>query len=463
LTSARDASADDHNGRSCGPYDLHLGDARELGTLVAQLDLPRRPFITTTITSPPYGNLKDYGGGPQLGWQQDYEEYLIDCGATLQAAFDLTLPEGSLWLIADTLGSDARGSVGRIEPLPFQLAERAEKAGWILRDTIIWRKDRTLPWSTKGRLRNSFEYILFFVKSPSFKYHVDRLREPIRTKEWWIRFPERYNPLGAVPSNVWDIPIPRQGAWGQETLRHACPFPPMLVDRLLSLSTDPGDVVLDPFAGTGTVLQRARAMGRRPLGFDTNSAYIGHFRTIQSDGLSLDHDGTVSLASATKIRSLRALKYARVLYERHLTAKDPDSGPSVGVVAAVVLANIKDTDDLTNSRELVRGSLSYVVDPTVDGEARERLRLNLAEHATRRPASKFGVSLEISVVTMMELLESTTRRRLYLYRNGRFWNYSGIERLPTGIESLMANPTKRLSIFSNLAMSEVSRDAGNGY
>ena len=66
-----------------------------------------------------------------------------------------------------------------------------------------------------------------------------------------------YNPHGPVPTNVWDIPIPVQGSWKTPAIAHACPLPPDLIERLVFISTDPGDVVFDPFAGTGVVVAEA--------------------------------------------------------------------------------------------------------------------------------------------------------------------------------------------------------------
>ncbi|KAF6586438.1 site-specific DNA-methyltransferase, partial [Paenibacillus sp. EKM208P] len=76
--------------------------------------------------------------------------------------------------------------------------------------------------------------------------NVDKLME------WWIDYPERYNPEGKVPENIWEFPIPTQGSWGnkidfgEEEFRHACPFPPEMMARLILLSSDKNDVVLDP-------------------------------------------------------------------------------------------------------------------------------------------------------------------------------------------------------------------------
>ncbi len=164
--------------------------------------------------------------------------------------------------------------------LPFELAQEAEACGWILRDVIVWEKDKTRPWSSRGRLRNSFEYVLFFVKSSRFKYYVERLREPLALKRWWVRYPERYNPEGKAPSNVWRAAIPVQGSWANTAIQHACPLPPDLVERMLLLSTDLGDVVLDPFAGSGVVVAEAERLRRRGVGVELGGA--------ERSGLPLD-------------------------------------------------------------------------------------------------------------------------------------------------------------------------------
>src|SRR5207253_1419630 len=147
---------------------------------------------------------------------------------------------------------------------------RLSGVGWLLKDIIIWNKTRTLPWSGHGQFRRIFEYILFFAKTSAFKYHVDRIKEPDDLKEWWVKYPERYSPKGKVPSSIWTFPIPVQGSFSRSNFRHFCPFPSSLIERILLLTTDLGDCVFDPFAGSGVVLAQAKAMGRRFIGCDVN-------------------------------------------------------------------------------------------------------------------------------------------------------------------------------------------------
>ncbi len=238
-----------------------------------------QPFLQTTITSPPYATLVDYGSENQIGFGQSYEDYLESCKSIFQSVHKWTLDTGSMWVVADSLLDRRKsGSPSRLVPLPFELAAQAESVGWTLREVVIWRKDRTRPWSHHGKLRNGFEYVLFFVKSNSFTFNVDRLRDTGNLKSWWVKYPERHNPWGMSPDNVWEIPIPVQGSWDNSAFRHACPFPPELVRRMVVLSSDEGDVVFDPFAGSGAVVTGAIQEGRRGLGIELSPEYVSLFR-----------------------------------------------------------------------------------------------------------------------------------------------------------------------------------------
>jgi len=290
----------------------HIWDARRISDL-----LPKRQFVDVTITSPPYWNLKDYDAEPQIGFGQKYDPYLDDVEKVFHDIYSMTKKKGSLWIISDTLKHR-----GEVKLLPFDLAQRLKKMGWILQDIIIWNKDKTLPWSHEGKLRNIFEYILCFSKRRKFKYHLERVRDVTDLKEWWVRYPERYSPQGKAPARTWYIPIPRQGSWGKTWVRHFNPLPPELVERILLLTTDKGNVVLDPFCGSGAVLAQAHAMGRRYIGLDVNPNYREMFeqRVLPSICLLQEERPEKALASARQkrvfgrlIRSLRKTKYPKQL------------------------------------------------------------------------------------------------------------------------------------------------------
>jgi DNA modification methylase len=246
----------------------HVWDARRIAGL-----LPKAVLVDVTITSPPYWNLKDYGIESQIGSGQNYERYLADLETVFKAVFARTKKTGSLWIISDTVKDR-----GELRLLPFDMDQRLRKIGWILQDIIIWNKDRTLPWSHQGKLRNIFEYITFYSKGKPFKYNLSRARDIQDLREWWVRYPERYSPQGRAPTRTWWIPIPRQGSWGKTWVRHFNPLPPQLVERILLLTTNRGSIVLDPFSGSGAVLAQAHVMGRRFIGLDLNPEYRKMFR-----------------------------------------------------------------------------------------------------------------------------------------------------------------------------------------
>jgi DNA modification methylase len=292
--------------------EYHIWDARRISQL-----LPNKGFIDVIITSPPYWNLKDYEVESQIGFGQTYDQYLDDLEKVFEDIYSMTKRRGSLWIISDTIKHK-----GEVKLLPFDLAQRLKGMGWFLQDIVIWNKDRTLPWSHQGRLRNIFEYITFYSKGRKFNYHLDRVREVTELKEWWVRYPERYSPEGKAPARTWHIPIPRQGSWGKNWVRHFNPLPPELVERILLLTTDKEDIVLDPFCGSGTVLAQAHVMGRKYIGLDLNQSYKEMFEQRVLPAIRVLHEQGRERAREIEerkkafgnlIRSLRRIKYPKEL------------------------------------------------------------------------------------------------------------------------------------------------------
>ena len=131
-------------------------DARGLYSLFRD-----KSIVDVTITSPPYWNLKDYNSHMQIGCGQTYENFMDDLSTVFSEVYQVTKPKGSLWVISDTIKIK-----GQMKLFPFDLANRLQSVGWMLQDVIIWNKDKTIPWSHKGKMRSIFEYILFFPKGP---------------------------------------------------------------------------------------------------------------------------------------------------------------------------------------------------------------------------------------------------------------------------------------------------------
>lgn len=278
---------------------------------------PKDQIIQTTISSPPYYDMKDYGVEGQVGYGQTYSDYLNDIASVFKQVLERTANDGTLWIIVDTF---KRG--GNLVLLPFDIAERLKQIGWLLQNIIIWKKDKTVPWAAGGFVQRKFEYILFFSKNSIYKSHGDQVRvyDTSKLKSWWVKYPERYNPKGKAIGEIWEFPIPVQGSWGKEYIRHFCPLPKGMVATMISLSTDEGDCVFDPFSGTGAVLSQAAYMKRNYIGFEINPEYVKQSTLFIKDSFedgrkeylkSLDVETQNSFEKT--ILSLKALKYGRLL------------------------------------------------------------------------------------------------------------------------------------------------------
>ena len=282
--------------------------------------IPDNIKITTTITSPPYFDMKDYNSDNQIGYGQSYENYLKDIQTVFEGVYKRTKKEGTLWVIIDTFKRN-----NQVVTLPFDVSDKLKEIGWLLQDIIIWKKDKTVPWSTNGFMQRKFEYILFFSKTSNFKSNKDSVRvyDTNHLKKWWVKYPERYNPRGKALDEIWEFPIPTQGSWGNKYIKHFCPLPESMVATMIQISSDEDDTVFDPFAGTGTVLSQSAYMNRNYLGLELNSEYVEMFNAYLDKTVS-DKKKEYDLYKQNNdqsqfekiILNLRALKYARVLIEK---------------------------------------------------------------------------------------------------------------------------------------------------
>jgi adenine-specific DNA-methyltransferase len=122
------------------------------------------------------------------------------------------------------------------------------------------------------------EKFLWYVKSPEiYTFNLDEIRDPD------VKYPNqkkngklKCNPLGKNPSDVWILPKVTSGAnrSSKERTTHPAQFPEAVIKRIILASSKPGDVILDPFMGSGTTALVASKLGRRVIGFELSSRYI---------------------------------------------------------------------------------------------------------------------------------------------------------------------------------------------
>jgi DNA modification methylase len=171
-------------------------------------------------------------------------------------------PDGVVfWNIADTYRDK------NLALVPQRVAIAAVDDGWILRNDIIWHKPNPMPESVKDRLTRSHEHILVLTKSDSYFWNLEAAREPATSKD--------AGPDGKRNRrDVWTIPLqPFGGA-------HFAPFPEEIPRRCISLGSKPGDLIFDPFGGSGTTGTVALELGRRCVLLDINYTGEGGYEKL---------------------------------------------------------------------------------------------------------------------------------------------------------------------------------------
>lgn len=394
---------------------LNVGDALDLLNLWRDLPSPQ-----SIITSPPYLDMHNYGNSSLIGKRgQSIEDYLAQMYRLFSACHYIATPDATFWLI---VGAVRRNN--RLIPLPDRLATCAEDAGWTLRESITWDKQKALPWTHHGELRDITELVLLFSKSDDFRFDPTDLRSPIPGSTWWRKYPERYSPLGAMPTNLWSIPIPTQGAWaGRRT--HFCPFPEELTYRVISLTTVQGDTVLDPLAGIGSVPAMAQAMGRIGYGIEFSEEYAARYEDTYASAaqfLSAIHRSSDRREAFHRtIVQLRTLKFAKLLAQQIKGA---------GLAITWVRATVSDQSPQEERQAAVA---DFVI--VLDEIHEQAPAIAIACSAIKRaPLSKFGIDARVQAVD-----SANADTNGYWYPSGRFWNDPTLNRPTDGEPHVLAD------------------------
>jgi len=232
------------------------------------------------VTSPPYWSLRDYGIPGQIGLEDSVSAFINRLTRVFSQVRRVLKDDGTLWLnIGDSYTSGGRTwrandqknsarAMSRRPPtpeglkpkdligIPWLLAFALQKEGWYMRADIVWNKPNCQPESVKDRPTRSHEYIFLLSKGERYRYHPGAVR----------------GPNGRNIRTVWDIHTrPYPGA-------HFATFPAALVEPCIALGSESGDLILDPFIGSGTTGLVALNLNRRFVGIELNPAYFADRR-----------------------------------------------------------------------------------------------------------------------------------------------------------------------------------------
>lgn len=232
--------------------------------------------VQCVMTSPPYWGLRDYDIDDQIGLEQTLPQFINNLTSVFREARRVLRDDGVFWLnIGDGYTSGNRGwrapdkknparamdirpdTPQGLKPkdligIPWRLAFALQNDGWYLRADIIWNKPNAMPESVKDRPTRSHEYLFMFTKSEKYFYDREAILDP----------------NGRNRRSVWDIHT--QGFAGA----HFATFPTGLVEPCIRASTCSGDIVMDPFFGSGTVGLVAQQLRRLYVGIEINPDYV---------------------------------------------------------------------------------------------------------------------------------------------------------------------------------------------
>ena len=287
------------------------------GDVLDKLQEIESESIQCVVTSPPYWGLRDYGTDGQLGLEETPEEYVEKMVKVFREVKRVLKTDGTVWL---NLGdSYAGGKIGRTDDkycknaikrtngrqrkppegmkpkdlvgIPWRVALALQADGWYLRQDIIWHKPNPMPESVTDRCTKSHEYIFLLSKSAKYFYNHISIQEKANydgRKDTIMKGSEKYKNSGHILAarghirwheNEDGIKIRnKRSVWSINTKpykeAHFAVFPPKLPELCIKAGSKEGDVVLDPFFGSGTTGWVAQRLGRKWIGIELNPEYI---------------------------------------------------------------------------------------------------------------------------------------------------------------------------------------------
>ena len=279
----------------------------------------------TCVTSPPYYGLRDYGVDGQLGLESSPDEYVAAMVEVFRCVRDVLADDGTLWLnIGDTYAASGMGGnpaesayrkqatnvgsliSGRKAPaglkpkdligIPWMLAFALRADGWYLRQDIIWHKPNPMPESVRDRCTKAHEYLFLMAKSERYFFDIEAMKEPATNAGKRVSLGNKSFSKGQATgagisasgnglSEFYDVTESRnrRSVWTIATKpyggAHFATFPPDLITPCILAGSRTGDIVLDPFMGSGTTAMVAQQLGRQYIGCELNESY----KTLQNE------------------------------------------------------------------------------------------------------------------------------------------------------------------------------------
>lgn len=292
--------------------------------------------VQTVVTSPPYFGLRDYGEHDQIGQESTPKEFIEELCLVFDEVWRVLKDDGTAWVnLGDSYSSvhygghkSAKSTVGanhsgaqeirqsKAEPetyglkqkeligIPWRFAFAMQDRGWYLRQDIIWAKPNPMPESVTDRCTKSHEYIFLLTKNPRYYYDNEAIKEPVSEATIQRMNQDIESQVGSDRAHagiklngnlkaVGDIELGRnkRDVWNVAVKSykeaHFATYPPELITPCILAGSKEGDIVLDPFSGSGTTGEVALQNGRNYIGLELNPEYakLSEKRLTQAVGM----------------------------------------------------------------------------------------------------------------------------------------------------------------------------------
>ncbi len=227
--------------------------------------------VDLVVTSPPYDNLRTYGKGIDKSWCEEVWRRVI-------LEMHRIMKEGGVvvWVVGDATTDGSESGTSFRQALWFM------DCGFKLYDTMIYQKQNYVPL-THRRYEQEFEYMFVFSKGKPKSFNPIMI--PCKyagTETWGEPTFHKTNDSGLVKCEKKVVSDFKQHgnifcyltARDKDTGGHPAPFPKQLALDMVGSWSDDGDLVLDPFMGSGTTAAAALELGRKYMGFELNEEYF---------------------------------------------------------------------------------------------------------------------------------------------------------------------------------------------
>jgi adenine-specific DNA-methyltransferase len=221
-------------------------------------------LVNLAITSPPYNIGKEYESLIETS------DYINWCASWMKEIYRISDENGAFWL---NVGYFTVKNKGLAVPIPYLLWDKTD---FYLLQEVVWNYSAGVACRNRFSPRN--EKLLWYIKNQKqYTFNLDEVRDPN------VKYPNqkkngklKCNPLGKNPTDVWQIAKVTSGAKrsSKERTPHPAQFPTEMIEMIIKSSSNQGELIIDPFMGSGSTAVAAIENGRNVIGFEIEEKYV---------------------------------------------------------------------------------------------------------------------------------------------------------------------------------------------